>query len=83
MLWDVAAIVAEVRYGALAEVAERLAHRRCPSLQCMNGSKARVLTMRRLRDCVADFAALLPAINALGGEDAVRRFGRSPSIALV
>ena len=62
-----------VRVEALAKVAERLAE---PSIHEWIET-ARVLAMRRRDYCLGDLAAVLPFIQALGGDEVVRSLGRS------
>ena len=67
---------AEGRAQALAEVAERLGQISELSMRQWVET-ARVLAMHTRSDCIADFTAILPLIQVLGGETAVRSLGRS------
>jgi hypothetical protein len=72
----------ESRAKALAEVAEPLGSSQISELSMHQWREtARVLAGRRRADCVKDFAAVLPFIQALGGENAVRSLGRSIVLA--
>jgi hypothetical protein len=69
---------AHSRTRALAEVAQRLGPGQILKLSMHQWIKTpRELAIQRRRHCVADFGAILPIIQSLGGESAVRSLGRS------
>jgi hypothetical protein len=69
--------IAKTRAQALAAVAQRLTGHRANFSRHQWTETVRVLAMRERRDCVIDFAAMLPLIATFGGDAAVRSFRRS------
>jgi hypothetical protein len=66
------------RTRALAEVAQRLGSEQISKLSMHEWAKTpRELALQRRRRCVAHFGAILPIVQSLGGESAVRSLGRS------
>ena len=66
------------RAEALAEVAQRLVKEQISDFLMHQWIETvRVLAMRKRSDCVRDVAAILPLINTLGDDTAVRGLGRS------
>ena len=69
---------AELRAEALAEVAERLGSGQISGCSVHRWVESvRVLAARQRGESIEDFAAILPLMPALGGEDAVRILVRS------
>jgi hypothetical protein len=69
---------ARPRARTLSEIAGRLDPAQISeSSMRLWAETARVLAMRQRTDCIADFAAVLPFIQALGGENPIRSLGRS------
>ena len=73
---------ARPRARTLSEIAGRLGPAQISESSTPRWAEtARILATHHRHECIADFAAILPFIQALGGETAVRSLGRS--IALV
>ena len=69
---------ARSRAQALVEVAQRLSKEQTTDLSPHQWrDTVRVLAMCERRDCLVNFAFILPLIDALGGEVAIRGLGRS------
>ena len=67
-----------MRVEALAALARRLGPGQIPELSTHQWIEmARTLATRQRDDCIRDFTAILPFIQTLGGEQAIRSLGRS------
>jgi NB-ARC domain-containing protein/apoptotic protease-activating factor 1-like protein len=69
------------RTKVLAEVSERLASSETSAAFSFSiwTEAIRLVGLRKRRDSIADFGALVPLVHSLGGDTAVRDFGRSIS----